>query len=398
MYLTTRAFTDPSDADHSVYIGITAILLVCFTTLTLAVRIWVRWGKYSWDDASIFLAQMLAYGQFASVIASLVLGLGKRWSAIEQAQQNNIASNLTAAKVLYILVLGFLKMGVTWPIRRLFRRMGKRVPVIACTVLMGTEAVWTLAAIIVLSIGCPPNHILPGTAPQNSCAFGPARWGVVTIVDIVQELGIVTMSMVLLSLLRRKISKEEKLTSLLAFALRPGIIVFAVLAYISRIATIETRYAPENAGHALQYTWVQIWQEVQLTYSMFTATLPFVLGFMRNFDTNVNNRSSMSAAMILGASKITSRAGTAHSRHQPPPTFAGQMERRGTAESRPGVMPSMPDDVHKWDQPVKYSVKIYSADDDQSIDRSVANASEEMITGIRRNDVITVSDEEKAGR
>lgn len=50
----------------------------------------------------------------------------------------------------------------------------------------------------------------------------PARWGVVTIVDIVQELGIVTMSMVLLSLLKKKISKEEKLTSLLAFALRPG--------------------------------------------------------------------------------------------------------------------------------------------------------------------------------
>ncbi|KAK4498774.1 hypothetical protein PRZ48_009284 [Zasmidium cellare] len=392
--LTPRAFTDPSESDHSVYIGITAILLVCFTTLTLAVRIWVRWGKYSWDDASVFLAQILAYGQFATVIASLVLGLGKKWSDIPQASQNNIATNLTAAKILYILVLGFLKMGVTWPIRRLFKRMGKRVPVIACTVLMGTEAVWSLAAIIVLSIGCPPNSILPGTVPRNSCAFGAARWGVVVIVDIVQELGIASMSMVLLSMLKRKISKEEKLTSMLAFALRPGIIVFAVLAYIARVATIETRYLPENTGHALQYTWVQIWQEVQLTYSMFTATLPFVLGFMRNFDTNTNNRSSMSAAMILGASKLTSRAGTAHSRQ--PPTFAGQMERRGTADSRPGVMPSMPDDVHKWDQPVKYSVKIYSADDDQSIDRSVANPSEEMIAGIRRNDVITVRDEEKA--
>lgn len=129
---------------------------------------------------------------------------------------------------------------------------------------------------------------------------------------------------------------------------------------------------------------------------MLTATLPFVLGFMRNFDTNINNRSSMSAAMILGASKLTSRAGTAHSKQPPTAGFAGNMERRGTAgsESRPGVMrmPSMPDDVHKWDQPVKYSVKIYSHDDERSIDRSTANPSEEMI--IRRSDTITVQENE----
>lgn len=70
------------------------------------------------------------------------------------------------------MVLGFLKMGVTWPIRRLFKRMGKRIPVIASTILLGAEAVWTLAAIIVLSIGCPPKHVLPTATPQNSCSFG----------------------------------------------------------------------------------------------------------------------------------------------------------------------------------------------------------------------------------
>lgn len=102
----------------------------------------------------------------------------------------------------------------------------------------------------------------------------------------------------------------------------------------------------------------------------------------------------MSAAMILGASKIASRAGTAHSR-QPPP-FAGQLERRGTAASEysRGVMPSMPDDVHKWDQPVKYEVRIYSAKGDEQIDRSLPGPEDDM--GIRRNDVITVRDEEKA--
>lgn len=164
-----------------------------------------------------------------------------------------------------------------------------------------------------------------------------------------------------------------------------SIIVFAILTYTSRVKTIRTRYLPEHLGHGLDYTSVQLWQEVQLTYSLITATLPFVLGFMRNFDTNINNRSSMSAAMILGASKLTSRTGTAHSKQ-------GHMERRGTVGSqtpRAGVirMPSMPDDVHKWDRPVKYEVKIYSADGDR------ANPSEDMI--IRRNDTITVHENEK---
>lgn len=100
MILIEPRFTDPSNDDHSAYVGITAILLVCFTTLTLAVRVWIRWGKYSWDDAAVFLAQMLAYGQFATVIASLVLGVGKKWSNIEDEQQKEIATvRLTARKL-----------------------------------------------------------------------------------------------------------------------------------------------------------------------------------------------------------------------------------------------------------------------------------------------------------
>lgn len=91
MTLLSRAFTDPTNSDHSVYIGITAILLACFTTLTLALRIWIRWGKYSWDDAAVFMAQTLAYAQFGTVIASLVIGMGKRWSAIGDEDQRQIA-------------------------------------------------------------------------------------------------------------------------------------------------------------------------------------------------------------------------------------------------------------------------------------------------------------------
>lgn len=90
--LTPRSFTAPNTLDHSVYIGITAILLICFTLLTLAVRIWVRWGKYSWDDAAVFIAQALAAAQFGVVIASLVAGLGRAWSEINPDVQNYIAN------------------------------------------------------------------------------------------------------------------------------------------------------------------------------------------------------------------------------------------------------------------------------------------------------------------
>lgn len=68
--------------------------------------------------------------------------------------------------------MGFLKLAVTWPIRRLFKRMGKRLPVIVCTVLLGTEAVWTVAACVVLSIGCPAEHVLPEATPKGMCGFG----------------------------------------------------------------------------------------------------------------------------------------------------------------------------------------------------------------------------------
>lgn len=159
--------------------------------------------------------------------------------------------------------------------------------------------------------------------------------------------------------------------------------------------TIATRYLPEAAGHSLDYTYVQLWQEVQLTYSMFTATLPFVLGFMRNFNTNIDNRSSMSAAMILGASKLTSRAGTAHSKQPPSQDLGGNASRRGTAGSEQLRMPSMPDDVHKWDQPVKYTVRISSVGDSRRFDRSHASRPEETIV---RRDGITVREFEKVSR
>lgn len=89
--LNPRAFTGPTPLDHSVYIGITSILLISFTALTLLVRLWVRYKKYSWDDAAVFLAQILAAAEFGVVIDGLVRGLGRAWSEVDVDVQDTVA-------------------------------------------------------------------------------------------------------------------------------------------------------------------------------------------------------------------------------------------------------------------------------------------------------------------
>lgn len=130
---------------------------------------------------------------------------------------NTTSQNITVAKLLYIICLGFAKLGMTWPIRNIYSRLGDRRPVHLCNILLGAEVVWTIASLIVLSAGCSPNHILP-TVDQPSCAYGSFRWGVVVFFDCFTELAFVALALALLTGLHSKL--KEKVVVMVAFALR----------------------------------------------------------------------------------------------------------------------------------------------------------------------------------
>lgn len=159
-----------SNGYNATSIWIAAILMFIITTLTLAIRLWIKWRKYSYEDGAILVGSTMAYAQFGAVTAALCLGLRKPWSSIEGEAQARIAWNLTAAKCLYILSLGFMKMGIAWPVRNIYHRVHMSRLVQVCNILLGSAVVWTVGSLIILSAGCDPGHILP-KSDASSCSY-----------------------------------------------------------------------------------------------------------------------------------------------------------------------------------------------------------------------------------
>lgn len=65
--------------------------MLFLTTLTFALRGWIKWRKYGWDDAAIALAQVFAWAQFGVVAGGLCMGMGKQWSLLDGQHQEHVA-------------------------------------------------------------------------------------------------------------------------------------------------------------------------------------------------------------------------------------------------------------------------------------------------------------------
>ena len=77
-----------STANHqSAPTWIVTLLSLCYSTLTLGLRIWVKIGILGLDDALCGVTQLLAYGQLAAVMYSLTQGFGKNLSQLDNADQ-----------------------------------------------------------------------------------------------------------------------------------------------------------------------------------------------------------------------------------------------------------------------------------------------------------------------
>ena len=77
--------------DYSAYGWIAALISLTYTTLTIFLRIYLKYGTFGLEDLSIAAAQVFAYANFAANAAALTNGLGKRFSTLDLQQQHAIS-------------------------------------------------------------------------------------------------------------------------------------------------------------------------------------------------------------------------------------------------------------------------------------------------------------------
>jgi len=80
-------FAVDTATEHSASIWIATLLSLCYSSLTFALRLWVKYGTLGTDDGMLGVAYILSYGQQASTMLGVVRGLGSEGTALDAPNQ-----------------------------------------------------------------------------------------------------------------------------------------------------------------------------------------------------------------------------------------------------------------------------------------------------------------------
>lgn len=127
-------------------------------------------------------------------------------------------------------------------------------------------------------------------------------------------------------------------------------VAFAILVYVARRKAIDTRAQPDLAETSLAYTNVQVWQAAEICLSLVTASLPFALRFLRDFDF------AALAAQTHGMAKLAIRKSSGQSLKVP--SFARCVHTSEVTSQQSFPSPRPPSMIHAWESPIRYSVHI----------------------------------------
>ncbi|KAJ9669586.1 hypothetical protein H2201_000453 [Coniosporium apollinis] len=345
--LDGERFSTITPDDHGGIIYITVFLALTYSILTLGARVGIKWNMLGDDDWAMGAAQVVALGQYISVLVALSHGLGKSTSIVSSEQYAVVSKATYTSQILIIAALALAKCSVILLIRRVFTRDMKNFWMI-CTILLGFIGVWALASII-------------------TCPGYAARWKAVVALDVATELLFVILPIYLVWGLQ--MSRNLKLRVVLAFAFRIPVAAFA-LAFLNAVDTYRDH---ENTGVA--YSAVIIWHQVELGYSLIAATIPCLKSFIKSFDTGFG----------LEVGYNTHPYGSANSRGYANGTKGGQSFQMSSLKGSESTKDSSPQTLGQLrPEQIRNTTNIYHENDPPREDASITSGnSQEMI--IRRD-------------
>ncbi|KAK7178454.1 hypothetical protein PSPO01_15502 [Paraphaeosphaeria sporulosa] len=273
---TGNRFATVTQTDHGGPIFIAAVLAVVFTFLVLFVRITVvKWRRWDVDDIVLICASTIGLGQWIAIFIAYHHGLGKAIDTVGPRAVSHIAKAFFASRILLVIALCLSKSSLLFTIRTIFTAHLKK-QWLTSNIAIAVVCAWGAASALGLSVNCSPDFVVSG--PQNvQCPNHVSRLRAVFIIEAILESVIVVLPAVFLA--HSDMAWRRKLLVVVIFSLRLPTVAF-IIAYL----VTSTRFVTSgSAGVGIADT--AIWQQVLLSYSLMSVTMPMLKRFVEDFTT-----------------------------------------------------------------------------------------------------------------
>jgi hypothetical protein len=289
--MTGNAFSEVTDSNHAGVTWIIALLCLVYSVLTYITRGFIKWHMLGWDDLAITIAQVLAIAQYVALFVSLKNGLGRTSEMLTGASRALVSKTAFASQLLTIMSLCLSKCSIILLIRRVFTRDLAQFWLI-CNMLLAFSVAWAVASIILVTVGCSSSTYIPPRG-DDSCVGLAVRWDVVVALDVFTEFVMIVLPIYFLWSLQMSMNLKARVV--IAFAFRLPVAAFAMV--FARLFT--TVHKSPNPGVAVA-TAIS-WQQIQLSYSLISATIPCLKSFIKSFDTNFGHGDGSSTPAYYGS-------------------------------------------------------------------------------------------------
>ncbi|KAF2656677.1 hypothetical protein K491DRAFT_627820 [Lophiostoma macrostomum CBS 122681] len=273
---TNGRFALVTQNEHAGYLWITSILSLIYTSLTLIVRLHIKWNLYGADDVLASAATVLQLGSVIPLFLAMKQGLGKSDQLLNDYSIAAIGKSTFAAQIFLLVAITTAKGSVATLMLRLFTRDMKvtRKSWISCNATLAFIVAWGVGAIVALTLSCNPSGYLKNTRGQ--CGYQVTRWKIITAFDISLELLLAVLPIFFIWPIQMK--RYIKLQVVFAFGFRLPAVGFSAahLHFVSKSA--------RNNDTSHDMIAALVYQQFELFWLLLAATVPTMKAFMRSFN------------------------------------------------------------------------------------------------------------------
>ncbi|KAF2188207.1 hypothetical protein K469DRAFT_703678 [Zopfia rhizophila CBS 207.26] len=268
-------FSEVTENNHAGVIWVITLLGLVYTLLTLITRAFIKWHMLGPDDFALVAAQVFALAQYGAIFSSMHHGLGRTSEMLTFESRSMTSKTAFISQLLLLLSLCLSKCSIIFLIRRVFTRDLKHFWLI-CNILLAFVGAWGIASVTLISAGCNASNYVPPHGNETCMGF-KVRWDIVIALDVVTEVIMTLLPIYFLRTLQMTIDLKARVV--IAFAFRLPVAAFAIVFVYHFIHAQKT----QNRGVAISTAIA--WQQIELSYSLISATIPCLKSFIKSFDT-----------------------------------------------------------------------------------------------------------------
>ncbi|EXJ73242.1 uncharacterized protein A1O5_03002 [Cladophialophora psammophila CBS 110553] len=324
----SNRFSPITPDDHAGSVWIATLLCLVYSVVTLALRGHLRRNMYGLDDYLALAATAAQVGEVVAVIIGLDHGLGKTQDLLRQSELSKASRATFAGQLLFIVAAATAKASTLCLMMRLFNLVGPRTGQrlqskvlywISLVVLVGVW-LWGILSIVALAVDCS----IPGfiQADTGRCSHQFLRWQLITAFDVATECILVVITVFVVWPVH--LAFAMKCQVVLAFGFRLPVAMLSIL----HLHYVADYTSSDNPGIAIVP--VIVIQQVQLCWSLISATIPNLKSFVRSFSSGFGIQLDPSLTQAYyGSGRGSGRLGRSMNAYE-----MGSVSGNGTAKSR----------------------------------------------------------------